>query len=338
MSKASAGSPSSTDSRSFRTATPEDFAAAVGSPVFDGPLHSGGLEYQFNITSAPAFGIEDERAQTVDTAYNVFGTDGSGYVQVKRPSSEPPFFDGNDDDNSSVDEMGRPSKRVLYERNIALRSYTSDMGPPPTSIPQSSYTPSSYNSSPTPAARPYSSSSLLAPSSAYSDSYASLHAMGSSSLLPDPADMRRLSINSLLSGAPSGCAPPNQPQTPRSNSDNQETSIQYRDIYTDHTTYGVDKGIKDLDYGKNDDANAISQSCAMSGREHMSMILNTDSAVPSSDATIESIEHDTDEPFYYERPVPINIPRLLEPLPPLLLENPMNLLVCLLLLRLFSIC
>lgn len=252
-----------------------------------------------------------------------------GFVQVKRPNSEPPFFVDSEDEEryNDLGTSPRPHKRVQHGRPSGLRSYASEMLPPPTSALNSPYSTHSYISSTSSAPQPFSSGTLLTPTSAYNDDFTTPYNGGNTAPLHDAADLRRLSINSLLSGGPSSQYLGTHPQTPRSNSDNQESSIQYRDIYTDHTTYGIDRGVRDLDYGKNDDANAISPTSSMTGREHLSMILNDSDVMGGSGSTVGSPKIVVDEPAYYDKPVPINIPRLLEPLPTLLLENSMNLLV-----------
>ena len=95
------------------------------------------------------------------------------------------------------------------------------------------------------------------------------------------------------------------------------------------TTYGYDLGLRDLDTPNNDDLAAILPFSPPATREI---------ALPYLNANGES-ESDTDGSFdqrskviavepggYYASPVPIKIPHALEPLPPLLLENKMNLL------------
>jgi hypothetical protein len=125
-------------------------------------------------------------------------------------------------------------------------------------------------------------------------------------------DVRRLSVSSLLS------TPPGRPylrnQTTSNASDEKQfespPSPPYYAIYDATTTWGIDRGIKDLDIGRNDDMNAITGSSPVDNGH---------------------LEHVTGiggfRDGYYDKPVPINIPRILEPLPTKLLENPMNLLV-----------
>lgn len=69
------------------------------------------------------------------------------------------------------------------------------------------------------------------------------------------SEWRRLSIESLLSGPP-GMS--NAMGTAGSTS-REQTPLPYGDPRDDIITFGVDKGLRDLDIGKNDDANAISK-------------------------------------------------------------------------------
>lgn len=69
------------------------------------------------------------------------------------------------------------------------------------------------------------------------------------------SEWRRLSIDSLLSGPP-GMS--NAMGTAGSTS-REQTPLPYGDPRDDIITLGVDKGLRDLDIGKNDDANAISK-------------------------------------------------------------------------------
>lgn len=76
--------------------------------------------------------------------------------------------------------------------------------------------------------------------------------------------------------------------------------------------------MRDLDLGKNDDTNAIIKAFKDSTVEEDLI------AADSIRSTME-IEYVGPE-GYYDRPMPIKIPRDLEPLPAKLRENPMNLL------------
>lgn len=99
------------------------------------------------------------------------------------------------------------------------------------------------------------------------------------------------------------------------------------------TCYGIDRGFVDLDVGKNDDVNAISDVAPVSS-----------GALPYDMSDLSSLLHghgDGDDcasgvhgpsarcelgGSYYDTPVIVRIPRKFEPLPSKLLSNPMNLL------------
>ena len=312
----SEGSPSSVGSAGIGTSAQTGFGEFKLKPGYE----RGELGEVPSYTSAPAYRVED--------AINNQSPHRGGTIQTKRPNSEPPFFpDSNDEICDDSVRSPRPNKRIHHDRPPSLRTYYSEMLPPPTSAINSPNIMHSYTS-PTPSIpQAFPSGILLTPESVYNGEYHLTYNGTNTVSSLELTDPRRLSINSLLSGGSSSQYPNNQPHTPRSNSDNQESSIQYRDIYTDHTTYGIDRGIRDHDYGKNDDANAISPTSSMTGREQLSMILNDESAASSSNTGSPKIV--VEETTYYNKPVSINIPRLLEPLPALLLENSMNLLVSL---------
>ena len=278
-------------------------------------------------TGTPTYGTLYQPNDTQRTSHPPSSIEEGNYVQAKRPNSEPPFFEEHYAQSyNDLAQSPRPHERAQRIRSAGLRSYTSEMLTPQTVASDSLYDARSYTSSPSSMSRPFSSGPLLSPTSATNDEYQSPYTSGSVTLMQESSDAR-LSINSLLSNRPVSQPYLTHPRTPRSNSDNQDAAIQYRDIYTDHTTWGIDRGNRDLDYGKNDDANAISPTSSMTGREHLSMILNDENTLGGTQSSVGSPRMVSEEAAYYKKPVPINIPKLLEPLPPLLLENPMNLLV-----------
>ncbi|KAG9242974.1 fungal-specific transcription factor domain-containing protein [Calycina marina] len=218
------------------------------------------------------------------------------------PTSVPPFFDHGKGEDGSTEQAERPAKRTRYQE-VTSPSYDTTM--PPLSV--------SVN-----VTAPYSDPSLT-PASSHSDnhqkhySYKALHV----------ADSRRLSVNSLLSGPPG----PNSVAV-GDDSDSAQGRPNYADDPNhDTTTYGIDRGFKDLDIGKNDDTNAISGSSPISTREHLDLVLGEHGNSPLE----FGFGVEVNSAFeigggYYDKPVAICIPRVLEPLPAKLLENPMNLL------------
>ncbi|KAF2112299.1 fungal-specific transcription factor domain-containing protein [Lophiotrema nucula] len=128
-----------------------------------------------------------------------------------------------------------------------------------------------------------------------------------------PSDLRRLSVQSLLI---------DQPGDEAQNYDDgeEQQGRQYPIGDSNTTTYGYDLGHPDLDTPKNDDINAIAIFSPPSGTMGWGDVTPYGSAEPKAkDIAFE-------KGGYYAKPVAIKISKALEPLPPLLLENPMNLL------------
>lgn len=165
-------------------------------------------------------------------------------------------------------------------------------------------------------------------------------APSSASISQDNED-RRISVSSLLSEDPepssskrtSGSdAPPTSHSYYEAVSDVTEQapprrgSLHQRMIsYSETETYGHDRGSPDFDTPRNNDALAIS---GMSPSEHSDFgsWLETEFEDSSFGFGIASREQVFAKGGYYSSPVPIKIPRKLEPLPNTLSENPMNLL------------
>jgi hypothetical protein len=124
-----------------------------------------------------------------------------------------------------------------------------------------------------------------------------------------PSDPRRLSVQSLISGPPAY----------HSNSDFGR-GRQYPIVDSTFTTYGYDLGLPDYDSPRNNDHAAIAAFSPPSGTMYY------DHYVPSGSLESRSKIFVFEKGGYYVEPVPIRIPRSLEPLPSLLQENPMNLL------------
>lgn len=233
--------------------------------------------------------------------------------------------DGEISSNSS--SLNRAYKRARHDDPIDSPSNTPEM-PPPASLTRSTSSPfgGQHQTSLTSLPRPFSAGSLLTPASIYGEEgrKSLFHRLTTSG---ESADLRRLSVNSLLSDPSISHRSNNRYQTPKSSSDNQDWSIQYHDLYTDTTTYGVDRGFKDLDVGKNDDTNAISGLSPKVMRDHLAMVLNDDDTSIEFGYGTQPPCAEVDQAGYYDKPITISIPKLLEPLPGKLIENPMNLLV-----------
>lgn len=95
--------------------------------------------------------------------------------------------------------------------------------------------------------------------------------------------------------------------------------------------YGFDQGRPDLDLPRNNDADALTLLSPGSKRKHEDQRdYFVDTSDPSRTEFGFGLYPKEDSTFknrdYYEAPIPVKIPRSLEPLPPVLRENPMNLL------------
>ncbi|KAI1328277.1 hypothetical protein F5Y16DRAFT_157658 [Xylariaceae sp. FL0255] len=139
-----------------------------------------------------------------------------------------------------------------------------------------------------------------------------------------PRTEAKMSVSSLLAGPPSLRALCND------GASQMLPPLDTRARNSDEPTfYGIDRGLPDQDLGKNDDMNAIGGSSPVFQRE----VLHNPSEEPAEDAGwnefgfgVETNDADEAGGGYYAKPVPIFIPRNLEPLPLKLIENPMNLL------------
>ncbi|KAK2733729.1 hypothetical protein FQN57_001956 [Myotisia sp. PD_48] len=136
-----------------------------------------------------------------------------------------------------------------------------------------------------------------------------------------PTGVNRVSVNSLLTHSmTSDTASRDDPQS----SVRPSTSFQ---------NYGWDYGRPDLDIYKNDDL-VVGQSDIPTGNTSNSSSLalstaDSNHATPPETSTPRSFPRITtvfSKGGYYARPVPINIPRYLSPLPPSLNDNPINIL------------
>lgn len=146
---------------------------------------------------------------------------------------------------------------------------------------------------------------------------------------------RRISVSSLLSEDPE---PDDRKASITSNQTNLTTisepleipprrgSLHQRMIsYSETETYGQDRGNPDLDVPRNNDTMAIS---GMSPSEHSDFESWLKDADLGDGFGFGVASRDTvfAPGGYYATPVPVKIPRKLEPLPKMLSENPMNLL------------
>jgi len=165
----------------------------------------------------------------------------------------------------------------------------------------------------------------------------------SSTSHPHDIDDRRISVSSLLSEDPA------TEQSSRKNSGTsypvtwdpsplifeqpppgtlRRGSLHQRMIsYTETETYGHDRGLPDWDLGRNNDTVAINGGSTPSEHSDFESWLNdTDLGIPEFGFSLPSKDQAFNPGGYYASPVPIKIPKKLEPLPKTLTDNPMNLL------------
>ena len=125
-------------------------------------------------------------------------------------------------------------------------------------------------------------------------------------------DIRRVSVKSLINDM-------SRPELPQYTTE-ADYGRQYPIADSTSTTYGYDLGLPDLDTPGNDDSLAI----ALFSPPSNAMDLDDDNPYGIAD------DHRKNTALngggYYANPVPIRIPKNLEPLPPLLMGNQMNLL------------
>ncbi|KAF2239310.1 hypothetical protein EV356DRAFT_523944 [Viridothelium virens] len=137
-----------------------------------------------------------------------------------------------------------------------------------------------------------------------------------------PPDFRRLSVNSLLSG------PPGTGDN-LVNLNNLTSQGPFTDDPDGFTTYGFDEGHPDMDIPHNDDKSALglrSPTTSSRSRSFPSLHSNDEEAGTTESSNPPPKQVAFARRGYYAQPVPIRIPRSLEPLPPQLVDNQMNLL------------
>lgn len=216
-----------------------------------------------------------------------------------------------------------PYKRLRYSVDLGSPHQAAQVSPPVSThdTASSSATPRFTSAGLTGLTPAASVDSPLTPaaSSPYSDEGMPRSSSSRQTILASP-DIRRMSVNSLLSGPPG----PVQYAPPSQRALNARTNLCLSEVTT---YYGVDPGFPDLDLGKNDDLNAIRGLRLGNGQgkdDWREVNADEERAAGSPEDGKTKMSHSPKG--YYERPVPVCIPQDLEPLPAKLRENPMNLL------------
>lgn len=226
-----------------------------------------------------------------------FGTGNYPSASADSPPSMPPPSRGNSQTmgisrpNTALGDSfrARHQRSCSTESRVTISAYSPQTGPPTPYVSHVATMPLTPNSS---------AGSEDPPSRSTSRQLAEPFSQ---------ADSRRLSVHSLLG-------------TTSEASYSAPKGRQYPIEKEDYTIYGYDLGLPDLDTPRNEDLRAIAIFSPASDA------LQLDSETPYG--TVRTRENDMafESDGYYAKPVPIKISKSFEPLPPLLLENPMNLL------------
>lgn len=219
-----------------------------------------------------------------------------------------------------------PHKRLRYSVDLGSPHMAAQVSPPVSTATNdtasSSATPRFTSAGLTGLTPAASVDSPLTPaaSSPYSDEGLSRSSSSRQTVLASP-DIRRMSVNSLLSGPPG----PVQYAPPSQRTMNARTNLCLSEVTTQ---YGVDPGFPDLDLGKNDDHHAIRglRLGNSQGQDDSRQLHTADDKTSATSPEGTKTKPSHGPKGYYERPVSVCIPRDLEPLPAKLRENPMNLL------------
>ncbi|PKS06651.1 hypothetical protein jhhlp_007401 [Lomentospora prolificans] len=181
----------------------------------------------------------------------------------------------------------------------------------------------------------------MTPSSYSDDDPRTSVSMNTQSTQSNPAspDIRRLTVNSLLSGPPGPIYHPSEGGVFAHNTAVPGVGLAFEcdlDFSENARFYGYDLGKRDEDLPRNDDRKAIASTppTPQTPQDHLHDIPHSAGHTGVAEAyTFEPRYGDrpnrkgaTSSGGYYKEPVAIKIPRSLEPLPQKLQENPMNLL------------
>ena len=126
-----------------------------------------------------------------------------------------------------------------------------------------------------------------------------------------PLDLRRMSVQSLINVLPGDAS---------HQYNMEERGRQYPIVDAAFTIHGYDLGLPDYDTPNNNDAYAI----AVSSPRNDVMNLDDDTTYGSAETRGKDMAFESGG--YYAKPVAIGISKSLGALPPILMENPMNLL------------
>ena len=266
----------------------------------NGPSQQGRYNQSMNGLPIPAsfhqyqFQTQFEFPSSAGSAFESFSyndvglTSANAEVPLSPPSMPPP----------------RGSADIMYKRHTSSQSADS-----PATTLSDAYSP---NAGPPTPYNPFSAMPLTPSSSIGSEDPTIPSSANQQSSAYPPPDLRRLSVQSLINNTQDNSL---QEYNPRG-----ESRRRYPVQDSVSTTYGYDMGLPDFDTPRNKDHSAIAIFSPPIG----TLELNDDFPF------IEPEPHSRDMAFgkggYYAKPVQIRVPKSLEPLPQLLMENKMNLL------------
>ena len=140
--------------------------------------------------------------------------------------------------------------------------------------------------------------------------------------LQESNDFRRLSVKSLLSE--------DSPVEPGNGGDNVfPGKLNVNPFNYQKTTYGIDRGFPDIDLPHNNDMialNGVTPTLTIVELDKNGVDLSNEDPVSEFGFGLNACEGFNEGSGYYTKPVTVSISRSLEPLPPTLQDNPMNLL------------
>jgi len=252
-------------------------------------------------------------------AASTYSAPSATILNADSPVSTPPNYAlRNNGDIPDSDIYFRSVKRPRYDPRPQVGSPFISSMPPPAATSNFS-----HQNAPLPVGYGNglgnSTSSPSTPNSSHGDDIVkSNYAKPSQYPSLDLSDVRRLSVHSLLSGPP-GMGYPDR------RSISSSVSEIYPDMYEDNTSYGVDRGIKDLDIPNNDDMNALTGASPVAKRAHLALVTSPSNPLEFGFG-MEEDNLSFEMGGYYHNPINVSLPNILHPLPLKLLQNPMNLL------------
>ncbi|KAI8935818.1 hypothetical protein NX059_007335 [Plenodomus lindquistii] len=201
-----------------------------------------------------------------------------------------------------------PPPRVSTEPMLKRYKLSLSAESPSTTVSDAS----SPNTGPPTPYNSYLAMPLTPTSPVCSDEAASRAAQRQQNSAYTPPDIRRVSVQSLINGKSDGSL--------QEQDADPVPERQYPVADEAFTTHGYDRGLPDYDTPNNDDFAAI----AIFSPPSDTIDVDDETTYGSAESQLKHVAFESGG--YYAKPVPIRISKALGTLPPLLMENPMNLL------------